>query len=66
MTNTEFDNATFCSRDKIVVRRYFRTETERVEWVDFDKRIVNGYKAAEIVEHITIDQDNDRGTEKQD
>lgn len=66
MTNEEFDRSTFSRRDEITVRRYFRTETERVEWVDFEKRLVNGYKAAEIVEHITIDQDNDRGTEKQD
>jgi hypothetical protein len=64
MTNTEFDNATFCSRDKIVVRRYFRTETERVEWVDFDKRIVNGYKAAEIVEHITIDPRDEKADQQ--
>ena len=64
MTNTEFDNAKFCSRDKIVVRRYFRTETERVEWVDFDKRIVNGYKAAEIVEHITIDPRDEKADQQ--
>lgn len=66
MTNKEFDNATFSSRDKIVVRQYFRTFTECVDEVDFEKRTINGYHASQIVEHIMIDPDNDNGTEKQD
>lgn len=60
MTNEEFDRSTFSRRDEITVRRYFRTETERVEWVDFEKRLVNGYKAAEIVEHISTDQNDEK------
>jgi hypothetical protein len=60
MTNEEFDRSTFSRRDEITVRRYFRTETERVEWVDFEKRLVNGYKAAEIVEHISTDPNDEK------
>lgn len=52
MTNKDFDKDDFGKYDEIVVRRYFRTETERIEWVDFEKRTVNGYRAADIVEHI--------------
>ena len=52
MNNKEFDNTRISSRDEIVVRRYFRQERERVEWVDFDKRTINGYRAAEIVEYV--------------
>lgn len=52
MTNEEFDNDDFGKYDEIVVRRYFRRETERVELVDFEKRTVNGYKPAEIEQHI--------------
>lgn len=62
MTNQEFDNTAFGSRDHIVVRQYFRTFTERIEEVDFGKRTINGYHAAQIVEHIMIDPDNERGT----
>ena len=62
MTNQEFDNAAFGSRDRIVVRQYFHTHTERIDEVDFEKRTINGYHAAQIVEHIIIDPDNDRGT----
>lgn len=61
MTNQEFDNTAFGSRDRIVVRQYFHTHTERIDEVDFEQRTINGYKAAQIVEHIIIDSDNDRG-----
>lgn len=66
MTNKEFDNTAFGSQDKIVVRQYFYTHTERVVEVDFERRTINGYRAAQIVEHIMIDPDNDNGTEKQE
>ena len=66
MTNKEFDNTAFGSQDKIVVWQYFHTHTERVVEVDFERRTINGYRAAQIVEHIMIDPDNDNGTEKQD
>ena len=62
MTNKEFDNAAFSSRDKIVVRQYFRTFTECVDEVDFEKRTINGYHASQIVEHIMIKPENERGT----
>lgn len=66
MTNKEFDSTAFGSQDKIVVRQYFHTHTERVVEVDFERRTINGYRAAQIVEHIMIDPDNDNGTEKQE
>lgn len=56
MTDKEFDNDDFGKYDEIVVRRYFRRETERVAWVDFDNRKVNGYKHAEIEQHIKKQQ----------
>lgn len=63
MTKEEFDNTAFSSRDKIVVRQYFRTFTECVGEVDFEKRTINGYKAAEIVEHI---KKENNGTDRED
>ena len=59
MTKSEFDRDSFGKYDEIVVRRYFRQETERIEWVDFEKRTVNGYRAAEIIEHIKNEPDNE-------
>ncbi len=58
MDNKEFDNTRISSRDEIVVRRYFRQERERVEWVDFDKRTINGYRAAEIIEYVKNENEN--------
>ena len=63
MTNKEFDNDDFGRCDEIVVRQYFLTKTERVEWVDFDNRLVNGYKAAEIIDHI---KKENNGTDRED
>ena len=62
MTKQEFDNTAFGCCDKIVVRQFFHTFTERIKEVDFEKRTINGYYAAQIVEHIMIDPDNERGT----
>ena len=58
MNNREFDNTRISSRDEIVVRRYFRQEREKVEWVDFEKRTINGYRAAEIVEYVKNEDNN--------
>lgn len=59
MNNREFDNTRISSRDEIVVRRYFRQERERVEWVDFEKRTINGYRAAEIIEYVKNENENE-------
>lgn len=56
MTNDEFDNADFNSGDKVEVRKYFGKEVQSVEFVDFDRRRVNGYCATEIIKHIKNDK----------
>ncbi len=48
MTKSEFDRDRFGKYDEIVVRSYFRSERERVEWEDFEERLVNGHKAASL------------------
>ena len=53
MTKEEFDSSTFGKDDEIIVRRYFRTEREYIESVDFEQRTINGYKHSQIIEHIT-------------
>ncbi|MBO4382210.1 MAG: hypothetical protein IKV77_05170 [Alistipes sp.] len=52
MDNAEFDKIRIGSRDEIVVRRYLGRERQRVEWVNFDRRLINGYSAEEIVEYV--------------
>lgn len=52
MTNYEFDNAEFRCTDEIEVRKYFGREKEHVEWVNFNRREVNGYRPSEIIRHI--------------
>ena len=53
MTIEEFDNTKFGRNDEIVVRKYLHREKERVVWVNFGERLINGYKPMEIVEYIT-------------
>ena len=56
MTNEEFDNADFRCTDEIEVRKYFGREKEPVEWVNFNRREVNGYRPSEIIRHIKKEQ----------
>lgn len=59
MTAEEFDRADFRSTDQIEVRRYFGHAIEDVEWVNFDRREVNGYRPTEIIRHIKKHQENE-------
>lgn len=52
MTNEEFDNTRFGCNDEIVVRRYLSRFIEKVEYVNFERRTINGYQALEIISHI--------------
>ena len=61
MTKEEFDSSSFSKGVEIVVRRYFRTEREEIESVDFVWRTVNDYKASEIIKHIK-QHDNESAT----
>ncbi len=53
MTHKEFINATFRRTDKIVVRQYFTRHTEKIVSVDFTEETINGYRIAQIEQHIT-------------
>lgn len=53
MTDEEFDNTTFRKGDKIEVRRYFKTETEDVEYVNILDRYINNYKPSQITKYIS-------------
>ena len=52
MTEEEVDNIPFTAGDEVIVYKYFGTERQDVEYVNFNNRTVNGYKASEIKEYI--------------
>lgn len=52
MTDQQFDNTRFGKGDEIEVRNYLKREIEEVEYVNFEHRTINGYKAAEIEKYI--------------
>lgn len=52
MTDEEFDNTMFRKGDKIVVRHFFKTEVEDVEYVNIIDRYVNNYKPQQVSKYI--------------
>ncbi len=59
MTHKEFINATFRRTDKIVVRQYFTRHTEKIVSVDFMEETINGYRIAQIEQHIIPNHDEE-------
>ena len=56
MTDDEFDKITLHKGDKIELHRYFKTEREEVENVNFTYREINGYKPQQIAKYIPYDK----------
>lgn len=52
MTDEEFDKECFSAGDEIVFRKYYYRERETIEYINFNCRIINGYRPSEIIEII--------------
>lgn len=52
MTDEEFDNEQFRIGDEIVFKKYYFRERETIEYIEFVRRKINGYRLSEIIEII--------------